>query len=96
MNKDGILVSFVISSDAHKFEKKYLEQNFWRDLEFVFYFNIQWILFICLMVLNRLKLERAVIFIKYIASLVPLIILSYTLIWNKMVISHQIRWTFSS
>lgn len=41
MNKDGILVSFVISSDAHKFEKKYLEQNFWRDLEFVFYFNIQ-------------------------------------------------------
>ena len=41
MNKDGILVSFVISSDVHKFEKKYLEHNLWRDLEFVFYFNIQ-------------------------------------------------------
>ena len=74
--KDGTLVSFVISRDIHKFEKKHFEQNLWRDLEFVFYFNIQWILFICLMVLNCLKLECAVIFIKYIASLVPLIILS--------------------
>ena len=39
--KDGTLVSFVISRDIHKFEKKHFEQNLWRDLEFVFYFNIQ-------------------------------------------------------
>ena len=35
------------------------------------------------MTLNRLKLGRAVTFMKYLASLVSLIFPSETLIWNK-------------
>ena len=36
------------------------------------------------MTLNRVKLGRAVTFMKYLASVVTLIFLSKTLIWNKM------------
>ena len=36
------------------------------------------------MTLNRLKLGRAVTFMKYLASLVSLIFLVKTLIWNKI------------
>ena len=36
------------------------------------------------MTLNRLKLGRAVTFMKYLASLVSLISLVKTLIWNKI------------
>ena len=35
------------------------------------------------MTLNRLKLEHAVTFMKYLASVVSLIFLAKTLIWNK-------------
>ena len=35
------------------------------------------------MTLNRLKLGRAVTFMKYLVSVVPLIFLPETLIWNK-------------
>ena len=35
------------------------------------------------MTLNRLKLGHAVTFVKYLASVVPLIFLPETLIWNK-------------
>ena len=35
------------------------------------------------MSLNRVKLGRAVTFIKYLASVVSLIFLALTLIWNK-------------
>ena len=38
------------------------------------------------MILNRVKLERAVIFIQYIASVVPLIFPPKTLVWNKLVL----------
>ena len=36
------------------------------------------------MTLNRVKLGRAVIFMKYLAGVVFLIILPKTLIWNKI------------
>ena len=36
------------------------------------------------MTLNRVKLGRAVTFMKYLASVVPLIFLPKTLIWNKI------------
>ena len=36
------------------------------------------------MTLNRLKLRRAVTFMKYLASIVSLIFLEKTLIWNKI------------
>ena len=36
------------------------------------------------MSLNRVKLGRAVTFIKYLASVVALIFLALTLIWNKI------------
>ena len=36
------------------------------------------------MTLNRVKLGRAVTFIKYLASIVSLIFLPKTLIWNKI------------
>ena len=36
---------------------------------------------------NRVKLERAVTFIKYLASAVSLIFLALTLIWNKITFS---------
>ena len=36
------------------------------------------------MTLNRVKLGRVVTFIKYIASVVSLIFLALTLIWNKI------------
>ena len=36
------------------------------------------------MTLNRVKLGRAVTFIKYLASVVSLIFLALTLIWNKI------------
>ena len=36
------------------------------------------------MTLNRVKLGRAVSFIKYLASVVSLIFLTKTLIWNKI------------
>ena len=36
------------------------------------------------MTLNRLKLEHAVTFMKYLASVVSLIFLVKTLIWNKI------------
>ena len=47
----------------------------------IFIFNE---IFIHLMSFNRLKLGRAVTFIKYIASVVSLIFLALTLIWNKI------------
>ena len=36
------------------------------------------------MTLNRLKLGRAVTFMKYLASVVSLIFIAKTLIWNKV------------
>ena len=36
------------------------------------------------MILNRLKLGRTVTFMKYLASVVSLIFLAKTLIWNKI------------
>ena len=39
---------------------------------------------ICLTTLNRVKLGRAVTFMKYLASVVSLIFLPKTLIWNKI------------
>ena len=36
------------------------------------------------MTLNRVKLGRAVTFMKYLASVVSLIFLAKTLIWNKI------------
>ena len=36
------------------------------------------------MTLNRVKLGRAVTFVKYLASVVSLIFLTLTLIWNKI------------
>ena len=36
------------------------------------------------MTLNRIKLRRAVTFMKYLASVVSLIFLAKTLIWNKI------------
>ena len=39
---------------------------------------------ICLMTLDRVKLGRAVTFMKYLASVVSLIFLPKTLIWNKI------------
>ena len=38
------------------------------------------------MILNRVKLERAVTFTKYISSVVSLIFLPQGLIWNEMVL----------
>ena len=38
------------------------------------------------MILNRIKLERTVIFIKYIAVVVPLVFPPKILIWNTMVL----------
>ena len=55
---------------------------------FVAYFLFQHLMnfIICLMILNRVKLELAVALIKYIASVVPLIVPPKKLIWNKMVL----------
>ena len=39
---------------------------------------------ICLMTLNCIELGRAVTFMKYLASVVYLIFLAKTLIWNKI------------
>ena len=39
------------------------------------------------MTLNRVKLGRAVTFMKYLASVVSLIFLAKTLIWNKITFS---------
>ena len=39
---------------------------------------------ICLITLNRVKLGRAVTFMKYLASVVSLIYLAKILIWNKI------------
>ena len=36
------------------------------------------------MTLNRVKLGRAVTFVKYLASVVSLVFLALTLIWNKI------------
>ena len=36
------------------------------------------------MILQRVKLGRVVTFMKYLASVVPLIFLAKTLIWNKI------------
>ena len=41
-------------------------------------------LFICIMTLNRVKIERAVTFMKYLADVVSLIFQPKTLIWNKI------------
>ena len=45
------------------------------------------------MTLNRAKLARGVIFMKYLTSVVSLIILSKTLIWNKItfLLSHLVN-----
>ena len=42
------------------------------------------------MILNRLKLGRAVTFIKYLAGVVSLIFLPETLIWNNFNFGNQI------
>ena len=56
---------------------------------FVVYFLFQhlMILFFCQLILNRVKLEHTVIYIKYIVGIVPLIYQPKTSIWNRMVIS---------
>ena len=41
------------------------------------------------MTLNRVKLGRAVTFVKYLASVVSLIFLALTLIWNKITFPAQ-------
>ena len=41
------------------------------------------------MTLNRVKLGRTVIFIKYLASVVSLIFLALNLIWNKITFPAQ-------
>ena len=41
-------------------------------------------IFFCLMTLNRVKLGRGITFVKYLASVVSLIFLPKTLIWNKI------------
>ena len=38
------------------------------------------------MILDHVKLDRAVVFTKYIASVVSLVFLQKTLIWNKIVL----------
>ena len=43
------------------------------------------------MTLNRVKLGRAVIFMKYLAGVVSLRLLPKTLIWNKITYQLQIR-----
>ena len=45
------------------------------------------------MTLNRAKLARGVIFMKYLASVVSLIIVPKTLIWNKItfLLSHLVN-----
>ena len=42
------------------------------------------------MILNRVKLGRAVTFIKYLAGVVSLIFLPETLIWNNFNFDYQI------
>ena len=39
------------------------------------------------MTLNRVKLGHAVTFMKYLASIISLICLAKTLIWNKITVS---------
>ena len=46
--------------------------------------------FIRLMSLKHVKIGRAVIFMKYLASVVFMIFLPETLIWNKTRFRHQI------
>ena len=55
----------------------------------ILYFDIYWILFIRLMSLNRVKLGRAVTFMKCLTSVVSLIFLPKTLIWNKNFIPNK-------
>ena len=43
------------------------------------------------MTLNRVKLGRAVTFMKYLASVISLIVLPKILIWNKITFRHQIH-----
>ena len=45
----------------------------------------------CLMTLNRVKLGRAVFFMKYLANVVSLTFLPKTLIWNKPCFGYQIN-----
>ena len=48
------------------------------------------------MIVNQIKLERADIFVKYIASVSPLVFPPKTLIWNKIVlpVSNSLKvWT---
>ena len=51
----------------------------------VFYINmnINEFYFICLMILSRVKLDRALMFIKYIISAIPLIFPPKTSIWKE-------------
>ena len=53
---------------------------------FVTYFLFWYLmnLFFCLITINRAKLERAVTFMKYLASIISSIFLRKTLIWNKI------------
>ena len=53
------------------------------SLQHNFYFDIWWILFIHRMTLNRVKVGRAVTFVKYLSGVVSLMFLPKTLIWNK-------------
>ena len=53
-------------------------------LQHNFYFDIWWILFIRRMTLNRVKVGRAVSFVKYLSGVVSLMFLPKTLIWNKI------------
>ena len=43
------------------------------------------------MTINRVKLGHAVTFVKYLASVVSLLFLRKTLIWNKTRYPHQMR-----
>ena len=61
-----------------------LEGDTTESLWHIFYFDISWIPYIRLMTLNCSKLGHAVTFMIYLASVVTLIFLPKTLIWNKI------------
>ena len=56
------------------------------NLRSIFSIWIPYFMVFCLMILYRVKVKRGVIFIWYIASVVPLIFPPKTLIWNKLVL----------
>ena len=77
----GLLQKFFCFLYQGGLNKKEIQLNLFNIFSF---FNIERTLFICLMTLNRVKLGRAVHFMKCLASVISLIFLVKTLIWNKI------------